>query len=62
MRKQYDLTGKKFHKWKAIRLSDYRQGSSGDRFWLCRCKCGLEKPVSVLFEKWNESSMYQVCS
>lgn len=62
MRKQYDLTGKKFHKWKAIRLSDYRQGSSGDRFWLCRCKCGLEKPVKACYLKSGTSRQCTKCA
>src|SRR5258708_1932420 len=37
-----DLTGRKFGKWVAL----YRVGTRcGQPMWLCRCECGIEKPV-----------------
>lgn len=35
-----DLTGKRFGRWLALSYA-------GNRRWLCRCECGLEKPVDT---------------
>lgn len=39
MPKRIDLTGRKFGLWTVVRYA-------GNRQWLCRCSCGLEKNVS----------------
>lgn len=43
-----DLTGKTFGKWKVLKYV-------GDRKWLCRCSCGVEKEVYGKFLKSGQS-------
>lgn len=41
-----DLTGRRFGKWTVLGFHSWRQGKTQRRAaWLCRCACGLEKPV-----------------
>lgn len=61
MRKEHDLTGKTFHDWKVLRLSDYRSSSDRDRYWHCKCKCGEEKPVRACYLKNGQSKRCVNC-
>jgi 5-methylcytosine-specific restriction endonuclease McrA len=42
-----DLTGKKFNKLLVLALSHKTTTNYGSRryYWLCRCDCGIEKPI-----------------
>jgi hypothetical protein len=45
-----DLTGQQFGEWLVLKLDrveevDYPSGFKRQRFWLCRCSCGLEREV-----------------
>ena len=37
-----DLTGQKIHFWTVL---EYAGKIKNDHLWLCRCECGIEKPV-----------------
>lgn len=39
-----DLTGKKFGRWTVLSKSNERSANGNIR-WLCRCDCGIERPV-----------------
>jgi hypothetical protein len=39
-----DLAGKRFGRWRVIADLGYL-GGRGQRYWLCRCDCGTERPV-----------------
>jgi hypothetical protein len=41
-----DLTGQRFGKWTVIRIVP-EMGKYGERYWLCKCECGSEKPVQA---------------
>lgn len=43
-RRTKDLTGKCFGKWCVLKLEGYFNRNA---FWLCRCECGIEKPVKA---------------
>ena len=57
-----NLLGKKFNKWTVIDYSDYREKSAKDIFWLCRCECGLEKPVKACYLKSGQSKQCVNCA
>ncbi|WP_292633471.1 hypothetical protein [Novosphingobium sp. 28-62-57] len=38
-----DMTGLKFTRWEVLRQAGNNKG--GGALWLCRCDCGLERPV-----------------
>lgn len=40
--REKDLTGQTFGRWKVL---GFAKVSKGHRYWLCRCKCGKQKPV-----------------
>lgn len=39
-----DLRGQKFGRWTVLR-KDKTKGLRGEIYWLCRCQCGVRKPV-----------------
>ena len=54
-----DLIGKQFGKWKVIkRDSEYRSNA----YWVCRCECGLEKPVNSSHLRLGKSISCRRCS
>lgn len=44
MQNKNDITGMQFGYWTVLRKDDTHPGSRNS-FWICRCKCGTEKPV-----------------
>jgi hypothetical protein len=40
--KKYNLKNKKFGRWTVLGLS---KSTGHEKFWLCRCECGIEKEV-----------------
>ena len=39
-----DLTGERYGRWTALKISHTKDGST---YWLCRCDCGKERPVKT---------------
>jgi hypothetical protein len=56
-----DLTGKKFNKWTVLRRSHHKD-KSRDWFWMCRCECGLEKPVKASYLRSGTSRQCAGCA
>jgi hypothetical protein len=44
-----DLTGRRFGRWRVLRLSDRPKRGRVGPYWVCQCRCGIAK--SVL--SWN---------
>ena len=53
-----DLVGKKFGKWIVLKKVNIDKKY---RYWICRCKCGVEKPVRHDALKSGESSGCRGC-
>jgi hypothetical protein len=49
MRKTQDISGMKFGRYTVLCFS--HEGNRRAKFWLCRCDCGIEKPVNSAFLK-----------
>lgn len=54
-----DLSGRKFGSWLVLKR-DYSK--SGNVYWLCRCDCGLEKPVLGCHLVRNKTLSCRKCS
>ena len=46
MKKEIDITNKKFGRWTAIKFS--HKDKNGQHFWLCKCECGTVKTVNKI--------------
>ena len=44
MSKRIELKGKQFNSWTVLKL--HSSGTNQDAMWLCKCKCGIIKPVN----------------
>lgn len=62
MKKEFDLLGKVFHDWTVLQLSEYKSSSDRDRYWDCRCKCGIQKPVRACYLKNGQSKRCVDCA
>lgn len=40
-----DITGQRFGRWTVLRLTGWAPKSNVKTKWLCRCDCGVERPV-----------------
>jgi len=54
------LPGTVIANWTVIRLDD--SGRYSRRYWICRCKCGLEKPVRDTRLRLGQSKSCLLCS
>lgn len=55
-----DLTGKQFHSWTVLGWS--HRAANGHQYWLCRCKCGVEKSVESYNLSAGRSKACRPCS
>ena len=46
MKKEIDITNKKFGRWTAIKFS--HKDKNGQHYWLCQCECGTVKTVNKI--------------
>lgn len=53
-----DLTGRCFGRWTVVEFShiQIRPSGKGCRYWVCRCDCGTERPVTHNSLQSNKSS------
>lgn len=49
-----DFTGRTYGEWSVLRFS--HRDKHGHNYWLCRCSCGVEKPVASRTLKSGEST------
>jgi hypothetical protein len=54
-----DLVGRSFGKWKVIAFSGLRRR---ERYWLCKCECGIEKPVAACSLRKGKTTACPRCS
>jgi hypothetical protein len=48
-----DLTGRQFERWTVLGFS--HKSEFGELLWLCRCSCGVERPVKAAILRKGES-------
>lgn len=54
-----DLTNKQFGQWTVIRFAGYKNRNAE---WICKCTCGIEKPVRAMYLLAGTSSKCQACA
>lgn len=58
---KHNLAGRVFHYWTVLGLSQYKGNKCQDRFWDCRCRCGLVKPVRSYYLTGGYSKSCVAC-
>lgn len=62
MKDKFNMIGRQFEKWTVLDFSDYKEKCSRDKFWLCRCECGTEKPVKACYLRNGQSKQCVDCA
>lgn len=57
-----DLTGKQFGKWIVLQRDCEYKCNDYNAYWLCRCVCGIEKPVNGSHLRLGKSTSCRQCS
>jgi len=61
-KKTENLAGKCFGKWTVLKRDNEYKCNDYNAYWLCRCECGLEKPVNGSHLRLGKSLSCRKCS